>query len=93
VASTAILSHDPLRNALFGALPDIDWGRVRRYLHPMETSAGMVLCEPDAHLGHAYFPTTSVISMQRVTVDGASTEVARSVTKVSSASTSSWAMN
>jgi CRP-like cAMP-binding protein len=76
VASTAILSHDPLRNALFGALPDIDWGRVRRYLHPMETSAGMVLCEPDAHLGHAYFPTTSVISMQRVTVDGASTEVA-----------------
>ena len=42
----------------------------------METSAGMVLCEPDARLGHAYFPTTSVISIQRVTVDGASTEVA-----------------
>ena len=42
----------------------------------MESAAGAVLCEPDARLGHAYFPITSVISIQRLTRDGASTEVA-----------------
>jgi CRP-like cAMP-binding protein len=70
------LDHNPLRNALLGALPGIDWNRVRQYLHPMEASARMILCEPDARLSHAYFPTSSIISIQRVTVDGASTEVA-----------------
>jgi CRP-like cAMP-binding protein len=74
--NNAILDHDPLRNAVLGALPAIEWNRVRQYLHPMEASAGMILCEPDAHLSHAYFPITSIISIQRVTVDGASTEVA-----------------
>ncbi|HTV95524.1 MAG TPA: Crp/Fnr family transcriptional regulator [Steroidobacteraceae bacterium] len=58
------------------ALPPGDCSRVRQFLHPMEYSAGTVLCEPDARLGHAYFPIDSIISIQRVTVDGASTEVA-----------------
>jgi CRP-like cAMP-binding protein len=69
--------NDPVRkNALLSALPALEWNRLRQHLHPMETSAGMVLCEPDACLGFAYFPTTSIISIQRVTVDGAATEVA-----------------
>lgn len=72
----ASLDPNPLRNALLGALPGIDWNRVRQYLHPLEAVAGMILCEPDARLGYAYFPTSSVISIQRVTFDGASTEVA-----------------
>lgn len=76
VLNHTILDHDPLRNAVLGALPAIEWNRVRQYLHPIEASAGMILCEPDAHLSHAYFPITSIISIQRVTVDGASTEVA-----------------
>jgi CRP-like cAMP-binding protein len=76
VLTNALLDHDPLRNALLRALPDIDWSRVRQYLHPVEAPTGMILCEPDARLGYAYFPTTSIISIQRVTVDGASTEVA-----------------
>lgn len=69
-------SADSPRNALLGALHPIEMSRVRQYLHPMEASAGTVLCEPDARLGYAYFPTDSIISIQRVTIDGASTEVA-----------------
>ena len=74
--SKANASHDPLRNALLGALPVLDWSRLRPHLHPIEASAGTLLCEPDTPLCYAYFPTTSIVSMQQVTVDGASTEVA-----------------
>src|ERR1700734_981885 len=69
-------SNDSARNALLGALPAIEMSRVRQHLHPIEASVGTVLCEPDARLGYAYFPVDSIISIQRVTIDGASTEVA-----------------
>lgn len=49
---------------------------MQHHFQSVETSVGMILCEPDSRLDYAYFPTTSVISIQRVTVDGASTEVA-----------------
>jgi CRP-like cAMP-binding protein len=70
------LDQNLLRNALLSALPGIEYNRVRQYLQLMEASAGMILCEPDARLSHGYFPTSSIISIQRVTIDGASTEVA-----------------
>jgi len=72
----AVPEIDPLRNALLAALPRVDWNRLRQYLQRVDAPAGKVLCEPDARLGYAYFPTSSIISILRATVDGASTEVA-----------------
>jgi CRP-like cAMP-binding protein len=76
VSINALLGRDPLRNALLRAVPDIEWNRLRPHLHPVEAAAGMILCEPTSRLDYAYFPTTAIISIQRVTVDGAATEVA-----------------
>jgi CRP-like cAMP-binding protein len=76
VSINTLLGRDPLRNALLGALPEIEWNRLRQHLHPVEASAGTILCEPTTRLDYAYFPIAAIISIQRVTVDGAATEVA-----------------
>src|SRR5271166_3360410 len=67
---------DPRQNRLLAALPDNEWRRVRPNLVPLELSPGEVLCEFDSRLTHAYFPTTSIISLLYTTADGASTEIA-----------------
>ena len=66
----------PRQNRLLAALPDDEWRRVQPNLVPLELSSGEVLCEFDSRLTHAYFPTTSIISLLYTTADGASTEIA-----------------
>jgi CRP-like cAMP-binding protein len=66
----------PLRNNLLAALPGRDWQRVRPNLEPMELTRGEILCESDSRLAHAYFPTTSTISLIYMMCDGTSTEIA-----------------
>ena len=63
-------------NRLLAALPADEWRRVQANLVSIELSCGEVLCEFDSRLAHAYFPTTSIISLLYTTDDGASTEIA-----------------
>jgi len=67
---------DPRQNRLLAALPEIEWRCLLPNLESMELSDGEILCELDSRLTHAYFPTTSIISLLCGTVDGASTEIA-----------------
>jgi CRP-like cAMP-binding protein len=67
---------DPRQNRLLAALPDEDWLRWRPYLEPVNLPLGHVLYESGATLSHAYFPTSTIVSMLYVTVDGASAEIA-----------------
>lgn len=65
-----------LQNKLLGALPAHVWGRVERHLTILETRPGEILSESHVPLDHGYFPITSIVSLQHVTTDGASIEVA-----------------
>ncbi len=76
MSNAAVPQGDPRRNKLLASLPDIEWKRVQSNLERLELSVGETLCESDARLTHAYFPTTSVISLTYVTSDGTSTEIA-----------------
>ncbi len=72
----AELPNDPRQNQLLAALPPGEWSRVRPYLEPMDLSVGQILCQPGSPRMHAYFPTSSIISLVYVTSDGTSTEIA-----------------
>jgi len=65
-----------LQNKLLAALPEIEWRRVQQYLSFVESPAGTTICHPGLPLEHAYFPTTSIISVLHVGIDGAWTEIA-----------------
>ncbi|XAH24768.1 Crp/Fnr family transcriptional regulator [Xylophilus sp. GW821-FHT01B05] len=67
---------DPRQNRLLGALPDAELARWLPQLEAVDMPLGTVLCEPGARLAHAYFPTTSVVSLLSVMEDGASAETA-----------------
>jgi CRP-like cAMP-binding protein len=49
---------------------------VQPNLESLEVSHGDVLYESDSQLMHAYFPTTSIVSLLSETADGTSTEIA-----------------
>lgn len=63
------------QNKLLAALPELDWLRVRRHFSLMDVQAGKTLYEARVPLRFAFFPTTSIISIQNAVADGASTEV------------------
>jgi len=64
------------QNHLLDALPAGDYARVKPYLELVPLKLGEVLYEPGARLRHVYFPTTSIVSLLYVMVDGASAEFA-----------------
>jgi CRP-like cAMP-binding protein len=68
---------DARRNQLLKSLPALDWMRVQRDLEPIKLRRGDVISEAGAPLRHVYLPTTSTIALMYVTVNGASTEIAR----------------
>lgn len=65
-----------LQNNLLRALPAADWNRLRAHFSPIEMSPGKTLFEPSSRLDHAYFPATSIISLQHLAADGTSTKIA-----------------
>jgi CRP-like cAMP-binding protein len=67
---------DPRQNRLLAALPEEDWLRWQPHLEPVKLPLGHVLYESGATLSHGYFPTSAIVSMLYVTVDGASAEIA-----------------
>jgi CRP-like cAMP-binding protein len=69
-------SPDATQNHLLAALPDVTRERWLRQLERMEMPRGQVLKEQDRAMRYAYFPTTAIVSLEYLTRDGDSTEIA-----------------
>ena len=65
-----------IANGLLAALSDDDYGRLAPELERVQLRLGDLLYEPGTAQRHAYFPTTSVISLHYVMASGASAETA-----------------
>ena len=68
-------SH-PRQNQLLAALPDCEWTRWLVHVELVEFSVGKILCESDSATEYVYFPTTAVISLMSITVEGGTSEIA-----------------
>jgi len=68
--------YDPRQNHLLAALPAEVYARLFPNLELVQMPLGEVLYESGDQLRHVYFPTTSIISMLYVMIDGASAEIA-----------------
>ncbi|MDL2337728.1 MAG: Crp/Fnr family transcriptional regulator [Pseudomonadota bacterium] len=64
------------KNRLLAVLPDEDWQRLLPQLEWTDLPQGRVLHESGDAIDHVYFPTTAIVSLVNVMMDGASTEVA-----------------
>ena len=67
---------DPNQNRLLAALPRAEFDRLAPHLELVEMRLGDFLYEPGGQLTHAYFPTTSIVSLLYVIESGDSAEVA-----------------
>jgi len=63
-------------NDLLASLPGDAWERLAPHLRRVELPLGTVLHESGAHMGHAYFPTTAIVSLLYLLEDGDCAEVA-----------------
>ena len=68
--------HDPKQNHLLAALPLPDFEPLAAHLELVPMALGQMLYEPGSQMRHAYFPTTSIVSLHYVTESGASAETA-----------------
>ncbi len=68
--------HSPKQNHLLAALPAEDYKRLLPNLELIAMPLGWALYESGGHMGHVYFPTTSIVSLLYVMEDGASAEIA-----------------
>lgn len=64
------------QNLLLAALPTEDQERIAPYLNEVALDLGAVLYEAGGQLKYLYFPTTMIVSLLYVTVNGSSTELA-----------------
>ncbi len=69
-------THSPNQNHLLAALPTADFEPLAAHLELVPMPLGEVLYEPGGQLQHAYFPTTSIVSLHYVMESGASAETA-----------------
>ena len=69
-------SNTPRQNHLLDALPAEDYNRLLPHLELVSMPLGNVLYESGNELRHVYFPTTAIVSLLYVMLDGASTEIA-----------------
>jgi len=68
--------HTPSQNHLLAALPPEERGRLMPHLELVPMPLGDVLYESGNELRHVYFPTTAIVSLLYVMLDGASAEIA-----------------
>jgi CRP-like cAMP-binding protein len=68
--------HSPNQNHLLSALPTEEFERLSAHLELVPMLLGDVLYEPGGQMQHAYFPTTSIVSLHYVMESGASAESA-----------------
>ena len=69
-------SHSPNQNHLLAALPAAEFESLTAHLELVPLPLGEILYEPGTQLRHAYFPTTSIVSLHYVMETGASAETA-----------------
>ena len=67
-----ISPHNPSQNYLLAALPTAEFEALAGHLELVPMRLGQMLYEPGGQLQHAYFPTTSIISLHYVMESGAS---------------------
>ncbi len=68
--------HYPKQNLLLAALPEESYARLHKGLELIAMPLGWALSESGDALKNAYFPTSSIISLLYVTIDGDSSETA-----------------
>lgn len=68
--------HSPKDNHLLAALPQADFDLFSQHLELVPMALGQMLYEPGTQLRHAFFPTSSIVSLHYVTETGASAETA-----------------
>src|ERR1700704_5875592 len=68
--------NSPNQNHLLAALPTEEFERLSSHLELVPMLLGDVLYEPGGQMQHAYFPTTSIVSLHYVMESGASAESA-----------------
>lgn len=68
--------HNPNQNHLLAALPTADFEALAADLELVPLPLGQMLYDPGTQMRHAYFPTTSIVSLHYVTETGASAETA-----------------
>jgi CRP-like cAMP-binding protein len=68
--------HSPSQNHLLAALPTAEFELLSAHLELVPMRLGDIVYEPGGRLQHAYFPTTSVVSLHYVLQSGASAEMA-----------------
>jgi CRP-like cAMP-binding protein len=66
----------PHPNHLLSALTSSDFVPLSEHLELVPMALGQMLYEPGKQMRHAYFPTTSIVSLHYVTESGASAETA-----------------
>jgi CRP-like cAMP-binding protein len=71
-----IAHNNPRQNHLLASLPDEAWGRISSRLELVAMPLGEVVYESGSQLTHVYFPTTCIVSLLYVMVNGASAEIA-----------------
>jgi CRP-like cAMP-binding protein len=69
-------ADSPSQNHLLAALPRKELASLLPYLELVPMPLGKMLYVPDEQLEHAYFPTTSIVSLHYNTESGATSEVA-----------------
>jgi CRP-like cAMP-binding protein len=69
-------ADSPEQNHLLGALPKKELGSFSAHLELVPMPLGTMLYVPDEQLEHAYFPTTSIVSLHYITESGATAEMA-----------------
>ena len=67
---------NPNQNHLLAALPAAEFEPLAAHLELVPMALGDILYEPGGQLRHAYFPTTSIVSLHYVMESGASVETA-----------------
>ena len=67
---------NPAQNHLLAAITPAAFERWSPHLEHVEMSLGDVLYESGGRLEHVYFPTTAIVSLLYVLLDGASAEIA-----------------
>jgi CRP-like cAMP-binding protein len=71
-----VVPSSPSQNHLLAALPGAEFESLSAHLELVPMPLGQMIYEPGVQLRHAYFPTTSIVSLHYVTETGASAETA-----------------
>ncbi len=68
--------NPPTANLLLNALPLANYERLTPHLEEIQLNLGEVLYESGSQMSHAYFPTSSIVSLLYVLENGSSAEIA-----------------